>query len=261
MKDRLRCAVVEGGLEARRSLVDALRRIPGVEIVGAAGDVTSAVQVIDATRPDLVFLEVRPPDIDGFAVLRRARHRPAFVVATANAAHAVAAFEFGALDYLVKPFAAERLEMAVNRARTRIASGDADPTSSKFGERPLGSRRPVRHLFARSRGCIIPVNVDDVIRICANGDYSEVFTERSSYLIVNTLAELVDCLDPMDFERVNRSHIVSLRSVRNLRAAGDRRLLVVLKDGTTVLASRSASARLRRRARNPGRVVGCVTGS
>ncbi len=228
MSATLRCAVVEDEPEARQNVVDYLEHISGVTVVGVASDGEAAVRLVDDEKPDVLLLDVQLPEMDGFEVLRRIRHRPEVVFTTAFDDYAVSAFELGALDYLVKPFGPARLEAAIERALAV-------------------TRHPLRRLFARTGGRIVPIEVDDILRISASGEYSEVFTEKSSYLVVSTLSELVECLDPAVFERVHRSHIVNFRAVRHLRAADDRRLLITLKDGTTVLASRAASVRLRRR--------------
>ncbi len=253
MRAALRCVVVEDEPEARRNVVEYLERLSGVEVAGVAGDGAAAVRLVDDAKPDVLLLDIRLPEFDGFEVLRRIRHRPEVVFTTAFDDYAVSAFELGALDYLVKPFGPARLEAAIERARARLAGPAAQAEGAGPVDRALAvTRHPVRRLFARMGGRIVPIEADDVLRISASGEYSEVFTEKASYLVASTLAELADCLDPDVFERVHRSHIVNFRAVRHLRASDDRRLLITLRDGTTVLASRAASARLRRRSRSPG---------
>lgn len=248
MSTGLRCAVVEDEPEARRNVVEYLEAIPGLEIAGVAGDGGSAVRLVDDTRPDLLLLDVRLPELDGFEVLRRIRHRPEVVFTTAFDDYAVSAFELGALDYLVKPFGAARLAAAIERVRSRLATRAPEAGAAGPVERALTvTRSPLRRLFARQGGRIVPIEAEDVLRISASGEYSEIFVEKGSYLVASSLAQLADCLDPAAFERVHRSHIVNFRAVRHLRPADDRRLLITLRDGTTVLASRAASTRLRRR--------------
>ncbi|MFN7986489.1 MAG: LytTR family DNA-binding domain-containing protein [Thermoanaerobaculia bacterium] len=248
MSAALRCAVVEDEPEARRNVVEYLERLEGVVIAGLAGDGEAAVRLVDDSRPELLLLDVRLPEMDGFEVLRRIRHRPEVVFTTAFDDYAVSAFELGALDYLVKPFGPSRLAAAVERVRFRLASRPGDAGVSHPVERALAvTRSPVRRLFARVGGRIVPIQTEEILRISASGEYSEIFTEKTSFLVASSLAQLADCLDPTAFERVHRSHIVNFRAVRHLRPADDRRLLITLRDGTTVLASRAASVGLRRR--------------
>jgi len=242
----LRCAVVEDEPEARASLCRWLAA-EGCEVVGEAASGTEAVALLDARRPELVFLDVRIPELDGIQVLQRARHRPEVVFTTAYQAHAVTAFELGAVDYLVKPFGRARLASALARVRRRMGEGGPAPAGA---ERALAAAaRPLRWIYARSRGRIVPVPVAEVVRIDAAGEYSEVHAAGESHLVRVPLRELLALLDPAVFEQVHRSHVVHLGAVADFRAHDDRRLLVTLKDGSTVVASRSASERLRRRAR------------
>lgn len=248
MSLELRCAVVEDEPEARSNLAEYLERVEAVRIVGVAGDGEAAVRLVDETRPDVLFLDIRLPEMDGFEVLRRIQHRPEVVFTTAFDDYAVSAFELGALDYLVKPFGPVRLQAAVERVRARLSSRSSEPGAAGPVERALAvTRTPMRRLFARQGGRIVPIEVDDVLRISASGEYSEVVTEKSSFLVASSLAQLAESLDPAVFERVHRTHIVNFRAVRHMKAADDRRLLITLRDGTSVVASRAASTRLRQR--------------
>jgi two-component system LytT family response regulator len=240
----LRCAVVEDEPEARASLRRWLAA-EGCEVVGEAASGGEAVTLLDDARPELVFLDVRIPEIDGIQVLQRARHRPEVVFTTAYESHAVAAFELGAVDYLVKPFGRARLAAALARVRQR--KGEGGPPGA---DRALAaSDRPLRWIYARSRGRIVPVPVAEVVRIDAAGEYSEVHAGGESHLVRVPLRDLLALLDPGVFEQVHRCHVVHLGAVADFRPHDDRRLLVTLKDGSSVVASRSASERLRRRAR------------
>jgi two-component system LytT family response regulator len=246
--------VVEDEAESRVNLVRYASDIPGLELVGVAANGTEAVALVEGARPDLVLLDIRLPEMDGLEVLRRVRHRPEVVFTTAYEAYAVAAFELGALDYLVKPFGRDRLAAAIERVRARLtaggSTGSAGSGSSSAVERALdASDRPLKRLFARKGDRIHPIAAGEIVRVSAAGDYSEVHTENDRFLVHVTLSELASCLDPEVFERIHRSHIVNLNAVEHLRPADDRRLVVSLKGGARVVASRSASERIRRRVR------------
>jgi two-component system, LytTR family, response regulator len=254
-EDRLRCVLVEDEAESRVNIVRYVSGVPDVDLVGVAANGTEAVALVESERPDLVLLDIRLPEMDGLEVLRRVRHRPEVVFTTAYEDYAVAAFELGALDYIVKPFGRERLAAAIERVRARLAAGrlgggaplEEDPSSV---DRALdAAKRPMKRLFARKGDRIHPIAVEEIVRVSAAGDYSEVHTEKESFLVHVTLSELASCLDPELFERVHRSHIVNLNAVEHLRPADDRRLIVTLKGGARVVASRSASERIRRRVR------------
>lgn len=243
----MRGVVVEDEAESRTNIVEYLRLVPGFELVGVAASGLAAVSLVEEKRPDLVLLDIRLPEIDGLEVLRRLEHRPEVVFTTAYDDYAVAAFELGALDYLVKPFGRERLVSAIERVRLR--TGPERGESTAVDRALTASHRPLKRLFARKGDRIVPIAVDEIVRIAASGEYSEIHTGRETFLVRIPLRELLSCLDPETFEQVHRSHIVNLAAVDHLRPADDRRLLVAMRDGVSVLASRAASERMRRRIR------------
>ena len=253
----IRALVAEDEKPARESLREYLAEIPGIEVVGEAVDGQSALALADEKRPDLLFLDVRLPELSGLEVARRLRHPAEIVFTTAYDRFAVAAFELGALDYLVKPFGRERLAAAVARVRVRMRNGsDASPgerpsISVAAGERARDSLAPgsLARLFARHGDRIVPIAVGVIRRIQAQGDYAEVHAAEGVYLIHVTLAELVARLDPARFRQVHRSHIVNLDAIAHMKAYDDRRLAITLHDGSVVVASRAASEELRRQAR------------
>jgi len=241
--ESIRCVVVEDEPESRASLAGWVAEAPRCSLLGTAGSASEAVALVESTRPDLLLLDVRIPEHDGIEVLRRIRHRPEVVFTTAHEDYAVAAFELGAVDYLVKPFGRERLLAALDRARERLRQGRGQPGAV---ERALDATgRPLRRIFARKGTRVVPIAVVDVLRIDASGEYSEVHVPGESFLVRIPLRELVARLDPDAFHQVHRSHVVNLDAVLHLSAADDRRLLLTLRDGSTVVASRSASERLR----------------
>jgi two-component system, LytTR family, response regulator len=244
MTRALRCLIAEDEPQARANLAAYLRRAPEVEIVGVAADGLEAVTLIDELRPDLVLLDVQLPELDGVGVLRRIRSRPEVIFTTAYEAYAVSAFELGALDYLVKPFGAERLLAALQRVRDRLAPGAASPSAV---ERALAtSTPPLARLFARKGLRIVPVAVEDIVRVEACDDYTRAHTAEESFLLHIALKDLVAQLDARRFEQIHRSHVVSIAAIAHMRPVDDRRLLVTLRDGTAIVASRSGSERLRK---------------
>jgi two-component system LytT family response regulator len=240
--------LVEDEVEARRNLTDFLDGVGWIEVVGEARDGHEAIEVLERMKPDLVFLDVRLPEMDGLRVLERLRHAPEVIFTTAYDEHALAAFEIGALDYLVKPFGRERLVKALERIRRRFSVPSDQPAAAERLSAALGSP-PIDRLYARDRDRIVPVPVRDIRRIAAQGDYAEVHIAGGTHLLHISLTELEARLDPAVFRRVHRSHIVNLDAIVHLRRYDDRRLVVVLSDGTQVVASRAASEKLRSLAR------------
>jgi two-component system LytT family response regulator len=204
--------------------------------------------LIDELRPELVFLDVRMPVLDGFEVLRRMRHTPEVVFTTAFDRYAVAAFEVGAIDYLVKPFGRKRFQKALERVRARGIAHDDVPSASERARDAMESG-PLRRLFTRVGARVVPVALESVVRIEARGDYVAIHHPGGDSLMHIPLSELETRLDPERFFRIHRSHVVSLDHVAMIRPCDDRRFLVVMDDGIEIVASRAGSQRLRERLR------------
>lgn len=246
--ERVRTLVVEDEPEARRMLRDFLAEAPWVDVVGEAADGREAVACIDRLEPALVILDVRLPELSGLEVLEKIRHQPEVVFATAYDQYAVAAFELGALDYLVKPFGRQRFRRMLDRVQRRLSAGAEGPSAPERARTALGPS-PLQRLFARRGEKIVPIPAAGIVRIQARGDYAEVYAPEGPFLLHVSLSELAGRLDPERFVQVHRSHIVNLDAMKLLRPHDDRRLVIVLTNGEEIVASRSASEALRKQAR------------
>lgn len=238
--------IVEDEPLARESLRQLVDEVDWIDAIGEAADGEAAIRRIDEDKPDVVFLDVELPELTGLQVLDRIRHRPRVVFTTAYDRYAVTAFEFEAVDYLMKPFGRRRFREAIDRLQRRIQQGGAAASGYEGGRAVLQGPFPSR-LFARTGNRIVPVAVDAIMRLEAADDYVEAFCAGASHLLDLTLAELESKLDPGRFCRVHRSHIVNLEFVAEMRRYDVRRLTVRMNDGTEVVASRAGSKRLRDR--------------
>lgn len=242
-----RAALAEDEPQARRTLRSYLNGVPWIELVGEARDGAAAARLVDEVEPDLLFLDVRLPELTGLQVVERIRHRPALVFTTAHDRFAVAAFELGALDYLLKPFGPERFARMLERVRAHLDSPAAPDAVERT--RLALSALPLRRLFARSGTRIVPIPVESIRRIQAAGDYAEVHCPGGRFLLQVSLGELLARLDPERFRQVHRSHIVNLDHVQQMKPYDERRLLITIEGGGEIVASRKASEELRRLAR------------
>lgn len=246
----IRTLICEDESLAVRALREYLKDVEWVEVVGDARDGRAAMRLIHKLEPDLVFMDVRMPRLTGMEVLEAVTHRPAVVFTTAHDEHAVKAFELGAVDYLVKPFGRERFAEALDRVRERLDADSArgrEPSASRRARTALADEDGLERLFVRSAGSIVPVDLDDVRRMEASGDYVRVHVEDESYLVSLSLTELERRLDPDCFLRIHRSHLVNADHIDRVEKHDRRRLRVHLDDGTAVVASRSGSRDLRDR--------------
>lgn len=237
--ERVRTLVAEDEAHARATLREYLAGADFIEVVAEASDGREALEIANRERPALLFLDVRMPELSGIEVARQLAYDADLVFTTAYDKFAIAAFEIGALDYLVKPFGRARLQETLRRLRQRSRTLLPDVERA----RSL-SDAPLRQLFARQADRIIPIPLRRVTRIKANGDYAEVFTPEGSHLMHVSLAELAERLPPQ-FRQVHRSHIVNLDFVEYCQKFDERRLMLRLNDGTEVVASRAASELLR----------------
>lgn len=231
---------------ARAGLRHLLADVDWVECIGEAADGASALEAIDRLRPELVFLDIQMPGLPGTEVVRRLAHRPLIVFTTAYAEHAIAAFELGALDYLLKPFGPERFGAALERLRAALGE-PAAATADRLGE-ALGPG-PISRIFVRNGRAIVPVAVDTVAWFEALGDYVGVHAGGATHLVHVSLNRLEQRLDPTCFSRIHRTHIVNLDLVEAFRRNDGGGLVAHLRDGSALPVSRAKAQELRKWAR------------
>jgi two-component system LytT family response regulator len=248
----LRALVVDDEELARRRLCRLLAAEPDVVVVGECADGREAVAAIGALAPDLVLLDVRMPEVDGFGVLRAlagAGPRPLVVFVTAYEEHAVRAFDVEALDYLVKPVEPERVRRAVARARAaRLAhAGDRlprppDPSPPKEGA-------PLERILVKEDGRMFFVPVAALDWIESSGNYAVLHAGGRTHTVRETMASLERRLDARRFARIHRGTIVNLDRVREMTLWFSGDYLVRLVDGTELRMSRWYRDRLEAKGR------------
>jgi two-component system, LytTR family, response regulator len=230
---------------ARRGIRVRLERAGDVEVIGECASGSEAVTVIRHLEPDLVFLDVQMPGLDGFDVVERVgvERMPPVVFVTAYDAHALRAFDVHALDYLLKPIDDERFDTAVERARRRVAEREVSAVGRKLAA-ALEELRP-RRILIKDRGRVVILNEGDVDWVEAEGDYVRVHAAGRGHLLRETMAAMEERLDPASFARIHRSTIVNVSRIRELKPHANREFTVVLKDGTKLRLSRSYRDALR----------------
>ena len=229
----IRAVIVEDEPLGRALIRQMLRGDPEVSVIGECVDGEEAVEFLKSERPDLVFLDVRMPERDGFDVLAALNpgHSSAVIFVTAHDEYAVRAFDINAVDYLLKPFDRERFQRARDRAKLHLHQKQAD---TKY----LG------RMVVRSRGSIFFLKTAEVDWIGAEGNYVRLHVKHESHLVRGTIAGLEAQLDPQQFVRIHRSQIVNIDRIRELRPWWHGEYHVLLKDGTQLTLSRSYRDRL-----------------
>jgi two-component system, LytTR family, response regulator len=228
---------------ARCTLREHLRDLGWAGPVHEARDGKTAVAVANSQRPDLVFLDIVMPGATGLEVLEQLDYEPKVIFTTAYDDYAVTAFELGALDYLLKPFGRERLERVVRRAQAAL-NGSAAPLLSRARE-SLEQARSLSRVFVRDGNRIVPIPLASLERVEGADDYVTLYTSAKAYLVSLRLSDLEGRLREANFMRIHRSHLINLEFVSSIEPYDAARVLVLLKGGTRIVASRAGSRRLR----------------
>ena len=245
----MRVLIVDDEPLARRGVIHRLRRFKNVEIVGECGDGVSAVKKILEQSPDVLFLDIQMPGMDGFEVLRSLPREsmPAVIFVTAYEEHVLRAFDVHALHYLLKPVDDTRFATAVARARDLVDSKSRADMAQRVMR--MLDRSPDRYAsrFTVQTGSRIQIVIaEDVEWIGAAGDYVELHVNGRSFLLRETMASLEQRLDPAKFIRIHRSRIVRSKGIQELRSIENREFTVKLSDGSEHRSSRSYADRLER---------------
>ncbi|HEX8696938.1 MAG TPA: LytTR family DNA-binding domain-containing protein [Longimicrobium sp.] len=241
----VRALIVDDEPLARDCVRLALERQPGIEVAGECADGEQAVEAILAERPDLVFLDVQMPGLDGFGVVERVgvERMPAVVFVTAFDEHALRAFEVHAADYVLKPFDDARFADAVRHARRQLRPGGEDELRRRLdallGEVRGGAARPVTRLMVQVKDRIRFVRADEVDWFEAAGNYVRIHTGGQAHLIRATLAGLAGQLDPARFVRIHRSTVVNVDRIREVQPWFGGDYIAILEDGRQLRVSRS----------------------
>lgn len=233
----IRAMLVDDEVLARLALRQALATHPDVQVVGECGHAAEALQAIAALQPDLMFLDIRMPGMDGFKLLRQLRPQalPMVVFATAYSQHALRAFDASALDYLLKPIDQARFDLTMERVRRhwqglQAAAPDAAPSAPPVAHAQRISVRVGEHIRV--------IAVDEIDWIRADGNYVHIHAGGASYLHRETLRHLLASLDPARFLRIHRGIVVNMERIREVHPLFQGNAEVVLRDGTRLGLSR-----------------------
>ena len=240
----LRVAIVDDEELARRILRELLARHPDVEIVAECANGFEAVKAAAELTPDLLLLDIQMPKLDGFDVLELVGTEIPVIFVTAYDSYAIRAFEVHAVDYLLKPFGAERLAEALGRARDRIRSRERPPVRDLLAA-ARADRAPLERVLIRDRADVHVIPVHKIDYVESQDDYVAVKTGGHSYLKEQTLAELEALLDPRAFVRIHRRYVLNLERLAKIELAVTDSRIAILTDGTELPISRAGYARLR----------------
>ncbi|MCX8071059.1 MAG: LytTR family DNA-binding domain-containing protein [Candidatus Binatia bacterium] len=246
----IRTLIVDDERLARERLQTFLRDFAEVEIVGTAKNGPQAIQAIDSLKPDVVFLDVQMPGVDGFGVLQAVRHRPQVVFATAYDQYAIRAFEVCAVDYLLKPISKERLAETMRRVRDRLVNQTAPPAIEEIlAALEARERRYIQQVPAQRGRNIVVLSTEQILWFEVEDRIVFAYVDGDRFMTNFTLRELEERLDPNVFFRAHKSRLVNLKHVKAIVPWFGGRYKLVMKDqrGSELELSRAQTRSLRSR--------------
>lgn len=249
--EKIRTVIVDDEPLARRGIRAQLKNEKDIEIISECRNGLEAVKALESQAPDLVFLDVQMPELDGFDVVDAigVDRMPAVIFVTAYDRYALRAFDVHALDYLLKPFDDERFATAVQRARRQIKQKNLDDLSRRLQgllDDLQTGRKYVERLVVKSAGRIFFLSVGEIDWIEAADNYVRLHTGRESHLLRETMNSLEKKLDPDQFLRVHRSRIVNARKIKELQPLFRGEYDIMLRDGTRVESGRGYRDRIQK---------------
>lgn len=239
----MRVVIVDDEQLARGLLREYLSSHEDIEIVAECSNGFEAVKAVTDLKPDLLLLDIQMPRLDGFEVLELVGREVDVIFVTAYDKYAIRAFDVHAVDYLLKPFSAERLREALDRARKRIATRQVIPVKELTeSARPPGAKLERVLIRDGANVHVLPISKIDYIE--AQDDYVSFRSEGKQYLKQQTLAEVETALDPSQFVRIHRSYILNIDRLSKLELYAKDSHAAILRDGVRLPVSRSGYARL-----------------
>jgi len=259
MSTKIKTLIVDDEPLARRNLRVLLEKDPQIEILDECRNGREAVKAINTLSPDLLFLDIQMPEMDGFDVLERAgpEHIQAIIFVTAFDQYALKAFDVHALDYLLKPFDDERFANAMKRAKSQIEAREINKLGKRLlalleerdSERKgsLQQKDYLTRLMIKASGRVMLLKVEEIDFIEADGNYAKLYVGRKTHLLREKMHDLEGQLDPAKFVRIHRSTIVNLDRIKEMHPHFNGDYIVVLEDGRQLRLSRTRREHLEER--------------
>ncbi len=241
---RIKTLVVDDEPLAREGITTLLQAASDFQVIGLCANGEEAIEAIDAKRPDVVFLDVQMPEIDGFQVLESLdpKRMPTVIFVTAYDQYALRAFDIHAVDYLLKPVDVERFEQALERTRKRLESKRTNGTDKHLKSllEELKSRdQKLERLVVKTGGKIFFLRTEEIDWIEAAGDYVKIHINTTEHIIRERITELEAKLDPSRFLRIHRSTIVNIDRIKEMQPMFYGDYVVILRNGTQLNLSRT----------------------
>jgi two-component system LytT family response regulator len=241
------CLIIDDEKLARDLLHEYLEAFPQIEVIGECAKGTEAVEKINKLKPDLIFLDVQMPGMNGFDVLDEIDHEPHVIFTTAYDQYAIRAFEKNAVDYLLKPLDEERFTQAVNRAlkRKTTEAGDLEELLRSIKSEGKGSFDS--HIFVQKSEKLFNLPVEEIIFLEASGDYTVITTKNDQFVSSSGIGKLEEILNPDTFIRVHRSTIINLNFLKEIERHFNGGMVVKMQNGKSFPVSRTYAKLIRKK--------------
>ncbi len=244
------CIVVDDEKLARELLMEFLEPFEEIEVIAECSRGTEAVEKINTLKPDLIFLDVQMPGMDGFGVLEEIDHVPYVIFTTAYDKYALQAFESNAVDYLLKPLDEERFNQAISRANQRIKSEKSATNIEELLKSVQGDdsrEKYSSHLFVQKSEKLLNLDVRDIMHLEASGDYTVLSTKNDQFLSSSGIGKLEEKLNPDVFIRIHRSTIINLNYLKEIEKHFNGGLIVKMENGKSFPVSRTYAKQIRKK--------------
>ncbi len=244
-RPKIRTLIVDDESLARSVVREHLLPHADIEILAECANGFEAVKVLAEQKPDLLFLDIQMPKLNGFEVLEVSEHTPAVVFVTAYDQFALQAFEVHAVDYLLKPFSKERFEAALARTKERISTPSPNPVS-RLLEEVRNNSKPLERILIKEGSAVRVIPSDSIDFIEGQDDYAAIRSGGKSHLKHQRLADLESLLDQSTFVRIHRSYILNISRLAKLETYAKDSKMAVLKDGTQLPVSKTGYDKLKK---------------
>jgi two-component system LytT family response regulator len=242
------CLIIDDEKLARELLREFLETFPQIEIIGECNKGTDAVEQINKLKPDMIFLDVQMPGMNGFDVLDEIEHEPYVIFTTAYDQYAIKAFERNAVDYLLKPLDQERFKLAVERALKRKKMESSNLEDLLGGLRTVAPRASYdSHIFVQKSEKLFNLPVEEIIYLEASGDYTVISTKNDQFVSSSGIGKLEEIMNPDTFIRVHRSTIVNVNYLKEIERHFNGGMIVKMQNGKSFPVSRTYAKLIRKK--------------
>ncbi|NOY37096.1 MAG: response regulator transcription factor [Chlorobi bacterium] len=244
--DTITAIIIDDEQPAREVIRRFLKDYPGITILADCEDGFEGVRCILRNKPDLVFLDVQMPRVNGFEMLELLEEKPVIIFSTAYHEYAIRAFEVSAADFLLKPYSKERFAQAIEKALELIRSGKKQSSLDKLSGILRDSPEEIHRIVVKKRSGIFIIPVEEIYYLSAQDDYVEIITQEGSFLKKQTMNYYEKHLPAGQFFRIHRSHMINITQIHRIEPYAKNSFKLILHDGTSLPVSRSGMKELKK---------------